>query len=138
MASIAFNDGSAATLTNGKPAPLDRFANWTPDVDPIGPRDTALGTGIDFHWNFRTDYLASLELPYISPADHAVALRLKKHLETGGTATLTTGDGASNVYTVRIAPGTRVQLEYADRAMVEYTLKLTVKNTAAAPLVCLY
>jgi len=138
MASIAFNDGSSATLSNGAPAPLDRFSGWTPDIDPVGPTDAALGTGITFHWAFRNDYLASLELPLLPASMLAVALRLKRHLLNGGTCTVTTGDGLSNVYTCRLAPGSVPELGYTDRQLVEYTLKLRLKNTAAAPLLCLY
>jgi hypothetical protein len=138
MASISFNDGSAATLENDAPEPFDRFSGWTPDIDPVGPTDAALGTGISFHWTFRNDYLASLELPFLQASTLAVALRLKRHLLNGGTCTVTTGDNGSNVYTCRLAPGSAPEIEYTDRRMVEYTLKLRLKNTAAAPLVCIY
>jgi hypothetical protein len=137
--SIAFTDElGAATLTNGKPVPADRFRNWTPDVDPIGPTVPALGTGILFHWNHRTDYLATLELHHIRPAQHAVALRLKEYLQTGGTCTIATGDSAGNTYTCRLAPGTTPTLRQTDPVNVEYVLSLAVKHTASAPLVCLY
>jgi hypothetical protein len=138
--SIAFTDGTgAATLTNGKPVPGDRFASWTPNTDPIGPMDAALGTGITFHWNFRTDYLASFELQHIPNGSLAIAQRLKAWLEKGNTATVNTGDAFASSYTVRIAPGARIELEMmGDRRLLEYTLRLTVKNTAAAPLLCVY
>lgn len=135
---ISFNDGAAAELANGRPAPFDRFSSWTPDVDSIGSTEAALGTGITFHLGYRVDYLASLELRHLRPAVQAIALRLKRHLETGGSATIETDDSGANTYTVRIAPGTRVQLEFSDSTRVLATLKLTVKNVAAAPMVCLY
>lgn len=138
--SIAFTDGiGAATLTNGKPAPADRFASWTPDQDSVGPRDAALGTGTTFHWSHRVDYLASFMLEHIPNTSFATVLRLKAWLEAGNTATVNTGDQFSNSYTVRLAPGTRLELEMmGDRRLLEYSLKLTVKNTAAAPLLCVY
>lgn len=139
MASIAFTDATgAATLTNGAPAPLDRFSGWTPDLDDIGPTDAALGTGLTFHWSHRVDYLASLELPLLQVSTLAVALRLKRHLLTGGACTVTTGDSASNVYTCRLAPGSVPEIEYRDRQLVEYAFKVKLKNAAQAPLICLY
>jgi hypothetical protein len=138
MASISFNDGSSATLENGAPEPFDRFSGWTPDIDAVGPTDAALGTGSTFHWAFRNDYLASLELPLLKASTLAVALRLKRHLLNGGTCTVTTGDSSSNVYTCRLAPGSVPEIDYVDRQLVEYTFKARLKNVAASPLICLY
>lgn len=136
---LVFTDGTgAATLRNGLPAPADRFSNWTPDVDPVGDREAALGTGITSHWSYRDDYLATFDLEYLPASSHPEALRLKRHLETGGTVTVNTGDVANRSYTCRIAPGARVAIEFASRSPIHYTLRLHLKNTAAAPLLCIY
>lgn len=137
--SIAFTDATgAASLDNGKPGGMGRFMNWTPDLDTIGAYAETVGGGVTHAFTFRDDYVASLELPYLRPAKHAVALRLIRHLRTGGTCTVTTGDTSANVYTCRLAPGSRPRLSKMEGNPVEHVLSLALKNTAAAPLLCLY
>jgi hypothetical protein len=134
---IDFTDATgAATLTNGKEAPFDRFAGWRSWKKGIGPSDVAAGTGRTFHWNFRNDQLAFFELPMIPMDSLDVVERLQYHLETGGEVTVTVGDEAEHVYVCVIAPGTEVEYEQTDAQELEYTLRLTLKNTAAAPLLC--
>ena len=138
MSSIAFNDGSAATLESPAPDPLKRFAGWTPDVIDVGVRETALGTGIAYDFVFRTDYVVSFYVPYLTHAELAVAHRLMRHLTGGGSCTVTTDDLSANEYTCRIREGTVPTLMLADRAMMEYTLHLDLMNTAAAALIVEY
>ena len=138
MSSIAFNDGSAATLTSPAPEPLKRFAGWTPDVVDVGVRETALGTGVAYDFVFRTDYVVSFDVPYLTHAEIAVAIRLIRHLTGGGQCTVTTKDLSAHVYTCRLREGTLPSLTLADRAMMEYTLHLDLTNTAAAALIAEY
>lgn len=137
--SIAFTDGTgAATLTNGKPAPASRFANWTPDVMSVGDREVTLADGITHEVRLRTDYLASFELPLIPAATLDIALRLKLWLLAGNTCTVNTGDTSTRNYTARLAPGTVPEIVFANPHRLWYTLRLTVKNTSAAAMLCTY
>lgn len=137
--SVAFTDGvGAATLTNGRPVPADRFSAWTPDADIIGPRRVTVGDGITRAFEFRRDRCASFLLENIPNSSQSVMERLKLHLESGGTATVTTGDLASRTYTARIRPGTRVEIELSDRRRLLYTMRFAMKNTAAAAMLCIY
>lgn len=136
--SIAFNDGSAATLTNGKNLYGDRFRNWVPMPAPEASRVVCLGTGLVAEWRFRTDYGAAFELPYI-PADSLdVVDRLIRHLYGGGSCTVTTGDSASHVYTCTLFPGSTPALALEDRVLMEYTLSLKLRNSGNAVMECLY
>lgn len=137
--SIAFTDGTgAATLTNGKTAPADRFANWVPDVVSFGASESTLADGITHEVRLRTDYLASFELPLIPASSLDVAIRLKLWLLAGNTCTVNTGDTSARSYTARLAPGTVPEIVNADDRRLWYTLRLTVKNGSAAPMLCTY
>ncbi len=138
MSSIAFNDGGAATLVSPAPNPLKRFAGWTPDVVDVGVQETALGTGVAYNFVFRTDYVVSFDVPFLTQAEIAVALRLIRHLVGGGTCTVDTDDLSANSYTCRLREGTKPTLTLADRAMMEYTLHVDLTNTAAAALIAVY
>lgn len=132
--SIVFNDGSGATTIT---AVAPRFQNWLPDTAPIGPNETALGTGQLFQWVYRTDFSASFELPYIPAARLPDLQRLKVWLLTGGTITVNTADLSSNSYTASLKPGTTPSWKL-DQKLLEYTLSIAVINAAAAPLTCQY
>lgn len=138
MSSIAFNDGAAATLESPAPDPLKRFAGWTPDVVEVGVRETAVGTGVAYDFVFRTDYVVSFDVPHLTQAEIAVALRLKRHLTGGGSCTVTTDDLSANEYTCRLREGTVPTITLVDRAMMEYTMHLDLTNTAAAALIAEY
>lgn len=138
-AGISFTDGTgAATLSNGKTAPADRFANWTPDITPVGAHKATLADGITHEFTFRTDYIASLELPLIPASSLGTALRLKAHLLAGNTCTVTTADTSARTYTARLAPGTVPEIVYADPRRLRYTFRCVLKNTSAAAMLCSY
>lgn len=138
MASLAFNDGSAATLASTVPAPANRLRNWRAGVKSIGPGATALGTGARSQWRFRTDFTAALELPYLAEADTDVALRLIVHLLGGGTVTLATGDSASRSYTCTLQPDTEPSWTCEDRQEGYWTFACQLRNSAAAAMRCDY
>lgn len=137
-AKIDFNDGTSATLQSPVPAPGNRFHGWTPDIDPVAHREVALGTGATSQFLFRTDYLARFEIRNLRPAQHAVALRLKAHLLNGGSCTVTTADAGGTTYTCTIAPGSVPELVFTDERMVEFTMRLALKNASAAAMICSY
>ena len=144
MASITFNDGAAATLDNGLTAIASgvgsRFANWTPFTRKHGAAATSLATGARSMFTFRTEYGATFELRDIPNTTLPVVLRLKRHLEGGGTCTVNTGDGAAHSYaTCGLAPDSAVGLSLADPANLLYTLSLSLINLgAASDMLCEY
>lgn len=139
---ITFTDGTgAATLDNGKVAPHDRFANWTPATRPGGESAARQSDLAITMVKFRTEYRVHFELPMI-PSNGAnskvtIADRLVAHLLEGGVCTVNTGDAASSSYAnARLQPGTTPELRLSDRDLMEYTLSLDLL-LAAAP-VCRY
>lgn len=138
--SLQWTDGTgAATLDNGKPVPGDRFADWRPIPVSVARPVTGLGTGTRHEWRFRTDYGASFRLDYIVNTDLDLVDRLLLHLYGGGTVTVNTGDSASRTYTAKLAPDSDPTLQMMeDRALLEYSLSLSLINTAAAPMLCEY
>lgn len=143
-ATITFTDTTgAATLQSPVPSPGDRFGNWTLDVDDVGPRAHELGSGIAHQFVFRTDYVARFEVRYLTAGQLAVAHRLKRHLTggdnaTGGSCVVNTDDAANRSYTCRLREGTTPSLQLTDTKLMEWTLTLDLKNTAAAAMVCDY
>lgn len=138
--SITWTDGGgAATLTNGKPVPADRFIGWTP-MSPVQKAEAdSLGTGQPYPYVFRTDYGASFSLPMIPNTSQATALRLIRWLESGGVVTVNTGDVANRTYTSCFLPkGSHPSFTLSDRRFLEYTLSLTLLNTAAADMLAIY
>lgn len=139
--SITFNDGAAATLTNGKPRPGDRFASWAPRSVPVGERAHALGTGALHFFAFRTDYGATFELRGIPASQMAVMERLVRHLATGGTVTVNTGDSAARSYTAGLAPEAELPHPVlSDAQLLEYSMAFHVINRSGAPgpMICTY
>jgi hypothetical protein len=136
--SISFTDAAGfATLTNGYPAPGDRFAAWEMDSPIVGPEEEALA-GTLYVWEFRADYLASFELHDI-PQDHvATALRLIRHLNRAGEVTVNTGDALGRFYVCQKAKGTQPELSRPDPQSLRRILKLTLRNTADADMLCLW
>ena len=139
MSSIQFTDTvGAATLESVVPDPGSRFQNWTPDVVEIADREVEFGSGISHQFAFRTDYVVSFQVPYLTTHEFTVALRLKRHLLGGGTCTVNTEDNASRSYTCRLQPGTVPGVELVDRRLMEYAMSLQLLNTAAAVMLCDY
>lgn len=140
--SIAFTDSiGSATLTNGKPTPADRFTDWT----PISPAEEGipvftLASGMRSRWLYRQDYGASFSLDKIPVAELDVAMRLLRWLATGGSVTVSTGDRIARVYTAKAFPGWTIPEgpELTDKRLLEYTLALKLKNTAAVDMLCNY
>jgi hypothetical protein len=137
--SIAFTDTiGAAVLTNGRQWPFSRFRNWAPDSVGVGDRDTILGTGDPVEFRFRTDYVASLEVDRLDPTALELFDRLKNHLLGGGSCTVTTGDNADRVYVCKLRAGTEPSQVGFDKQTMRYTVKLELRNTAAAFMTCDY
>jgi len=145
MASITFNDGAAATLDNGLTAiasgVASRFANWTPFTRKVGASAQSLATGARAMFAFRTEYGATFEIREVPATALAVVLRLKRHLEGGGTCTVTTGDTSSRAYaTCGLAGGAEVGLSQSDSVQLTYTVSLSLLNLAGSPadMLCEY
>jgi hypothetical protein len=139
MASISFNDGSAASLDNAKPAPGNRFDRWEPSTREIGESAIALGTGARSVFVFRTDRRVRFTLSKIPNASMAVMLRLGRHLDRGGTVTVNTDDKAARSYTCMLAPGAEPPRPMlTDPQLLEYSLEFDLLSTGVADLICLY
>jgi hypothetical protein len=139
MASISFTDTTGGvTITNGKPSPANRFQGWVPLGTPIGPFVRALGTGIPYRWTFREDHGAKFMLPYIPNSSQSDLHRLRMHLLNGGTITVTTGDEDSATYTCYLWPEGDAEISAPNKETVERTLTLSVLNSEASPMTCVY
>jgi hypothetical protein len=148
VASIVFTDAvGAATLTNGKNAPADRFSNWVTDSQPIGESAARQSDGAITMFRFRDEFGARFSLARIPVVTTGgvrlvdVAARLVYHLLNGGTCAVNTADAETNSYaTCGLKPGTTPSLELADPQNLEYTLTLALINLAGSParMVCHY
>jgi hypothetical protein len=144
MASITFNDGTSATLSNGLTATAagvgSRFAAWVPFTNKVGEAATVLTTGARAMFVFRTDYGATFEMRDIPNTSLDVVMRLMRHLQGGGSCTVTTTDSASRVYTLcYLAPDASLTLSQADPQLLTYTLSLSLITLgAAADMLCVY
>lgn len=144
MASITFTDGTGtATLDNGLTSTAagvgSRFASWTPFTRRVGESATALGTGARYSFTFRIDYGATFEMRDIPNSNQSVALRLIRHLQGGGTCTVTTGDTASRTYSqASLDPEGDVTLEFQDAQFLTYRMTFSLINLAGADMLCTY
>lgn len=143
MASITFNDGTSATLSNGLTAIAgglgSRFSAWTPFQLPVGPTAVALGTGRVTRFVFRVDYGASFSMREIPNTSFATMLRLQAHMMAGGIITVTTDDAASRTYNnCAIAPESEVTIEQQDATALLYQINFRVINLSAAQMICEY
>ena len=143
MASITFNDGASATLDNGLTGVAagvgSRFATWTPFTRRVGERAVTLATGASFAFTFRIDYGARFEMRDLPNTTQSVALRLIRHLQGGGTCTVTTDDAASRVYTTcSMDPEGDLSYAFQDAAYLTYTMSLSLINLASADMLCQY
>lgn len=148
MAYIEFTDDiGAATLTNRKPAPGNRFDNWMPNSMSVGDSAQRDSDGAVFLFSYRVDWGATFELRHIPAAVVAgvsmldVADRLKRHLLMGGLCAVFTEDAAARSYpTCGLASGTTPQLSQSNARTVEYDLSLALTNLAADPvqMICHY
>lgn len=138
--SITWTDaGGAATLTNGKPVPADRFTGWTPGSPVVKAEAASLATGQPFPFVFRNDYTATFALDKIPNTSQATVLRLIRWLESGGVVTVNTGDAASRTYASCYLPvGVRPGFALSNPRFLEYTLTLTLANIAGADMLCAY
>ena len=137
--SLEFTDAiGPATLANGYPPPGDRFAAWVPQSPLQAVEAEALGDGTLHVFEFHAKYLATFELRYIPQDQIAVALRLIRHLNRGGEVTVNTGDASGNTYTCQKQMGTDPELGPPDPKTLRRTLKLTLRNTEEADLLCVW
>jgi hypothetical protein len=125
-------------LTNGYPAPGDRFSAWKTDAPVEGPEAEELGSGTLHKYEFHTKYVASFELRDIPQDQWEVADRLVRHLNRAGTVTVYTGDVADRTYTCQKLKGTNPELGPPDRYTLRRNLKLTLRNTEAAVMLCIW
>jgi hypothetical protein len=140
MAYIQFTDEvGLVTLVPSYPAgPARRFRNWTPNVETIGPRTFALGTGRPYEFAFRRDYVASFEIPGILPSQHEDFMRFKVWAMKGCPFDVYTEDDTDAYYECRIAPNSEPEMSFEDTAMLEYAISVKVRSIANTPMICNY
>lgn len=137
---ILFEDADGpVTLTNGCPAPGDRFTGWEPMSDPEGPLHHALGTQIPYKYTHAEKEGASFSLAYIPQSSVRDCLRLIRWLKKGGVVSVYTGDSESNIYpTCYLWPGSTPKLSPPNRQDLRHTLTLALLNADAEPMVCIW
>jgi hypothetical protein len=135
MAGITFNDGTGSVTLRGVfAAPFDRFRNFAPTVMPVGPTVTRLSDGARSLWEYRTDHLVSLQLPYIlarvygGESGTARAQRLMLHLMRGGAVDVLVEDGTTAANSCRLAEGSTPTLELEDPRVMSYTFAATFRS----------
>jgi hypothetical protein len=108
----------------------------------VGRRpEEALGTGQLYAFTFRSDYLVTFELAQIPVASLATMLRLQRHLTSGGTVSVNTGDASAHVYaTCCLQKGGDPRPKLTDRKNMEYTMSFALRNVAGSPvdMICQY
>jgi hypothetical protein len=141
MGYLAWTDEEgSATLTNGKPRPARRFVGWAPDVDRVGDKRTALGTGLSFEFLYRKDQCARFSIDKIPCTEQETALRFIDYAKAGCAFYCHTEDAQDRVYEVRWRPGTEIAFVLDDPQHLEYRLSLEVMSAAspAERLLCHY
>jgi hypothetical protein len=101
---------------------------------PVGPTVTRLSDGTRSLWEYRTDHLVSLQLPYISPRVYggesgtARAQRLILHLMRGGAVDVLAEDGVTPANSCRLAEGATPTLELDDPQAMLYAFAATFRS----------
>lgn len=146
VTSIVFTDDTgAATLTNSKPFPANRFDDWTPipvvngalvhrqsDMTPTRFK-TSVVRGVSFSLS-KIPQRTSSAVRLVG-----IAERLMEHLQNGGSVTVNTGDTSTSSYSgLYLAPGTVPSLVLSDSNQLEYTLTLALFSPAGTRLTCYY
>lgn len=145
VTSIVFDDGTSATLTNGKSYPGNRFDNWT--MTPLfrGTRahrqsdltPTAFSTSRLTSASFQLSKIPSRTtggLRYLTIADRLIA-----HLLNAGSCTVNTGDTDTTIHTsLYLVPGFEPTIALSDPNQLEYTLTLALFSPSGTRLVCNY
>lgn len=124
MSSVSWTDSiGAATLSNGKPYPGARVANWTPKGTPHLEKEWALGTRRLHTFEFAEQNTVSFDIPAIPLTNMDLMLRLQKHLERGGLVNLNVMDLVGQTYTgCWLAPDSSVEIALTDKVCMEYTV----------------
>ena len=144
MAYLGFNDGTGyVTLRGVFAAPMNRFRSFQPSAIPVGPSVDSLATGARTLWQYRTDYLVALELPFISPRSYGGesgvlrAQRLCLHLLAGGAVDVgVEDDAATAVNSCRLAPSAQPSLSLESPQDMLYTFASTFRSST--PFVSVY
>jgi hypothetical protein len=141
MGYITWTDETgSATLSNLKTKPGRRFSSWVADVDRVGDRKPALGTGIVHEFLYRTDYTAKFSIEHLPATQQALMIRFKNWAMAGCLFQVYTEDAADRVYTCRLRPSAELGITMSNAGMLEYTMVLEVISAAdpVEPLLCHY
>lgn len=132
MASIAWDvdasDGGQV-LESPRPDPANRFFEFVPDVQDIGPRKPTLGDGIEHSFVFRTDYTAKFVIRHLAASQQALALALKLWLLRAGEVTVTTDDANDAEYeALRLRPGTTPLISNEDDTRQHFRFECELRS----------
>ncbi len=129
-ATITWTDAvGAGVLGNLVQIPVERFDGWTPNVAMVGEREHALGTGIPYSFEFRSDDLISFRIDNLKGSDLAMARRLKIHLLRSGEVGVNATNELADLFTsATIAPGTEPQISEPTRENREYSFSVTLRS----------
>jgi hypothetical protein len=145
-ARIVFNDGVSGSVTLQSDYPIDvagRFQNWQPDTSPQGPAVNALADERSIMFRTSTRYGCSFEMHGLLMGTNAttsslnIANRLKAHLERWRLSGDHAGRERRDVRACGIMPGTVPEI-YQNARALEYAIRLSLINRAAAEMVCNY
>jgi hypothetical protein len=126
MTSISWtDDGDDFVLASPRPTPADRFWEFVPDYQVIGPRKTTLGDRKQHVFSFREDYSAKFAIRHLSgSATQLLCLALKRWLIAGGEVTVTTDDGDTAVYEdLTLKPDTTPEITNEDEQRVHFAFR---------------
>lgn len=146
-ARIVFTDATGtATLSSDYPIDVAcRFRNWRPDTVPQGHSVHALADEALYMFRTSTRYGAHFEIHGLLQGTSAsasmvnIANRLKAHLLNGGACQVITQDANSASYAAcGIYPGSVPEIVQTNARALEYAMRLSLINRAAADMICNY
>lgn len=140
MAEIQFGtpDSSGVyplSLGSLRPDPANRFFEWVPDIQIIGPRRTTLGDRLQHLFAFRTDYSAKLTIKHLHPSQLDTALQLKWWLMSGYVVKMVSGDATSSYATATLKPGTEPEIVNDDDIRQHFLFRCELAQSAVGILI---
>jgi hypothetical protein len=115
-----------------------RFRGWLPDIDVVADSHVAVGTGLTYAYEHRTDYVLDTSIEHMAADEIPVALRLKRHLLLGGECCVVTEDLDDNAYRCVVRPGAVPEMSGPDPATLHYALALPLKHVSDLPALAVY
>jgi hypothetical protein len=138
---ITFNDGSPGDAHQQQARAWRSLQQLEPRRLDLWREEESLGTGTLYTFSFRNEYLVTFELRQIPQSQMAIMLRLQRHLKSGGTIAVNTGDATSHSYpTCCLQKGADPSPRLSDPKNLEYSMTFALRNIAGSPVdfICQY